>query len=251
MIDEIKNNLPWSPSQHLNHLVKDMGLTTKDAKTLIYYEGGDLMAYYYQVKESAYAHMVKVERDHKHAFDGFKDYARVAGNWVIHNLLGTLTKEKLTFEENPVPADKLGKLVQLVLDKMLSNGNAKKLLERLIFQPKPTDAETCLEKIARDEGLIVTPATEKEVKAVIEELFYDEKDANAVKARLEIKMLAEKANEEGVDEATKTKSDKRRAGLENMFLGKAMKKLGSKGQPDKVSRVLKEVIKAELTEKSS
>jgi Asp-tRNA(Asn)/Glu-tRNA(Gln) amidotransferase B subunit len=246
LIDEIKNKLPWSPSQHLNHLVKDLALTPKDAKTLIYYEGGDLLSYYYEVKKSAHTHITQVQRDSKHAFDGFNDYARVAANWVIHNLLGTLTKEKLTFEENPVPADKLGNMVQLVLDKMLSNGNAKKLLERLIFQPKPTDVATNLETIARDEGLIVTPATDAEVKAVLESIFADEKDAKIVKARLEIKMLQETIQKVDVDEQTKAKSEKRRAGLENMFLGMAMKKLGTKGQPDKVGRVLKEVIKADL-----
>ncbi|GAA5909736.1 glutamyl-tRNA(Gln) amidotransferase subunit PET112 [Sporobolomyces salmoneus] len=68
--------------------------------------------------------------------------SKVAANWVIHELLGQLTKNNLTLLNNPIDPEELGQLVDAVTENKLTGTNAKSLLRDYLASTTAPSSET-------------------------------------------------------------------------------------------------------------
>ncbi|GAA5831548.1 hypothetical protein JCM3766R1_001800 [Sporobolomyces carnicolor] len=67
--------------------------------------------------------------------------SKVAANWVIHELLGQLTKTGYTLLNNPIEPEEFGPLVDAVTENRLTGTNAKALLRDYLSGTVSTDSE--------------------------------------------------------------------------------------------------------------
>jgi aspartyl-tRNA(Asn)/glutamyl-tRNA(Gln) amidotransferase subunit B len=102
-VDEIKASLPELPDARKARFMADYGLSADDA--------GQLVA----ERESA---------DYFEAAAKGRD-AKLAANWVIHDLFGALNKAGLGIAESPVAAAALGGLIGLIADGAISGRIAR------------------------------------------------------------------------------------------------------------------------------
>jgi aspartyl-tRNA(Asn)/glutamyl-tRNA(Gln) amidotransferase subunit B len=108
-VGAIKDDLPELPDAKEARLQKDFGLAPADAALLAA-----------ERTTGDYFETVARGRD-----------AKLAANWVIHELSGLLNKAGLGIEESPVDADALGQLVGLIGDGTLSGRMAKEVFEEM------------------------------------------------------------------------------------------------------------------------
>ena len=102
-VNAIRATLPELPDARQARFVADYGLTADDA--------GQLVA----ERESA---------DYFETVAGGRD-ARLAANWVIHDLFGQLNRAETEIVDSPVPAEALGGLLDLIADGTISGRIAK------------------------------------------------------------------------------------------------------------------------------
>ena len=124
-IEGIRATLPELPDAKKQRFMDDMGLSAKDATTLV------------ADRESAeYFEAVAAKHD-----------AKKAANWVTNDLFGALNKAGLTITESPISADHMAKLLTLMDDGTISGKIAKDVFE--IMWETSDDPE----KIVEDKGL--------------------------------------------------------------------------------------------------
>ncbi len=124
-IEGIRATLPELPDDKKQRFMDDMGLSAKDATTLV------------ADRESAeYFEAVAAKHD-----------AKKAANWVTNDLFGALNKAGLTIAESPISADHMAKLLTLMDDGTISGKIAKDVFE--IMWETSDDPE----KIVEDKGL--------------------------------------------------------------------------------------------------
>ena len=124
-IEGIRATLPELPDAKKQRFMDDMGLSAKDATTLV------------ADRESAeYFEAVAAKHD-----------AKKAANWVTNDLFGALNKAGLTIAESPISADHMAKLLTLMDDGTISGKIAKDVFE--IMWETSDDPE----KIVEDKGL--------------------------------------------------------------------------------------------------
>ena len=124
-IEGIRATLPELPDDKKQRFMDDMGLSAKDATTLV------------ADRESAeYFEAVAAKHD-----------AKKAANWVTNDLFGALNKAGLTIAESPISADHMAKLLTLMDDGTISGKIAKDVFE--IMWETSGDPE----KIVEDKGL--------------------------------------------------------------------------------------------------
>ncbi|PIW26956.1 MAG: Asp-tRNA(Asn)/Glu-tRNA(Gln) amidotransferase GatCAB subunit B [Rhodospirillales bacterium CG15_BIG_FIL_POST_REV_8_21_14_020_66_15] len=124
-IEGIRASLPELPDAKKARFMADMGLSAKDATTLV------------ADRESAeYFEAVAARHD-----------AKKAANWVTNDLFGALNKAGLAIADSPILADHLSKLLTLMDDGTISGKIAKDVFE--IMWETSDDPE----KIVADKGL--------------------------------------------------------------------------------------------------
>ena len=108
-VDEIRKGLPELPDAKKLRFVGEMGLSEGDAEILV------------SEKEIAdYFEDLSVGRDPK-----------LSANWVIHELFARLKRDDLNIDNSPVKADRLGRLLDLIEDKTITNQIATSVLETM------------------------------------------------------------------------------------------------------------------------
>ena len=106
-VDAIAAGLPELPDDKKARLVKDIGLSAYDASIL--------------VSEKAIADFFeKVAKGR----DG-----KLAANWVINNFIGKLNESWQAIENTPISADKIGRIIDLIVKGEISNQIAKEVFE--------------------------------------------------------------------------------------------------------------------------
>ena len=121
-VDEIARGLPELPDAKKARFVSEYDLTQADSEILV------------AEKETAeYFEEVAMGRD-----------ARLAANWVIHELFAILKKAGTHISDSPVAAGELGKLVGLVSNKVISSRIAKEVFEEMVAEGK--DPEVIVEE---------------------------------------------------------------------------------------------------------
>ena len=108
-VDRLRVDLPELPDEKRARFVNDIGLTPVEASVLI---ANQQMAIFYETVAK-----------HDPA------NAKMAAKWVINELVGRLNKEGLGFDQSPVNADQLSKILMYIGAGVLSTKMAKELLD--------------------------------------------------------------------------------------------------------------------------
>ncbi|MGP5515566.1 Asp-tRNA(Asn)/Glu-tRNA(Gln) amidotransferase subunit GatB [Psychrobacter alimentarius] len=195
-VDEIKAAMPELPVARRARFEEALGLSEYDARILT---GSRQLADYFE------AVVAEV---------GQSD-AKMAGNWVMGDLLGALNKDDTDIIDSPISAKQLAGMLARIKDDTLSGKLAKKVFSAL-YEREGGDADNAADKIIKDKGL------------------KQETDTGAIKAIVE-DVIAK--NEAMVEEY--------RGGKEKAFnglVGQVMKASRGSANPQQVNQILKELL---------
>jgi len=195
-VDAIQAAMPELPVARRARFEEALGLSEYDARILT---GSRQIADYF---EDVVAEI------------GQKD-AKMAGNWVMGDLLGALNKDDTDIIDSPISAKQLAGMLKRIKDDTLSGKLAKKVFSAL-YEREGGDGDDAADKIIKDKGL------------------KQETDTGAIKAMVE-EVIAK--NEAMVEEY--------RGGKEKAFnglVGQVMKASRGSANPQQVNQILKELL---------
>ncbi|VVC76209.1 Aspartyl/glutamyl-tRNA(Asn/Gln) amidotransferase subunit B [Aquicella siphonis] len=111
LIEQVRRELPELPQQKRERFISQYGLSAYDAGILV--SSKDMAQFYEEVvRESG-------------------NQPKLAANWIISELLGSLNKAGLDISESPVSSAQLGKLISRIADDTISGKIAKTIFEAL------------------------------------------------------------------------------------------------------------------------
>ncbi len=189
-LEEIKANMPELPEERLERFIKELGLDQYSAKVLT---------------------------DNKELGDFFEESLRYYGqdpkltaNWLLNDLLGSLSEAGKDIESSPVSPQSLAELVKLIKENVLSSKLAKEVIKEMVATGKSPS------QIVEEKGLKQI-SDEGQIRSMIEEV------------------LRENSKE----------VERFKAGEEKVFgflVGQVMKKAKGKANPQLVNKLLKEML---------
>ena len=188
-VEEIKKNLPELPDAKKVRFISEYGVTESDAGILVADQ-----------ETAKYFEEVASGRDGK-----------LAANWVIHELFGVLNKVGKGITDSPIVADKLGNLVDLISNNVISSRIAKDVFEEMVATGK-------------DPGVIV-----------------EEKGLKQITDAGEIEIAVNNVIADNVDQVKKYREGNEK--LVGWFVGQVMKKTQGKANPQMVNELLLEKLK--------
>ncbi|MBZ1392997.1 MULTISPECIES: Asp-tRNA(Asn)/Glu-tRNA(Gln) amidotransferase subunit GatB [Psychrobacter] len=195
-VDAIKAAMPELPVARRARFEEALGLSEYDARILT---GSRQIADYF---EAVVAEVGQAD-------------AKMAGNWVMGDLLGALNKDDKDITHSPISAKQLAGMLKRIKDDTLSGKLAKKVFSAL-YEREGGDGDDAADKIIKDKGL------------------KQETDTGAIKAMVE-EVIAK--NEAMVEEY--------RGGKEKAFnglVGQVMKASRGSANPQQVNQILKELL---------
>ncbi|WP_296240564.1 MULTISPECIES: Asp-tRNA(Asn)/Glu-tRNA(Gln) amidotransferase subunit GatB [unclassified Psychrobacter] len=195
-VDSIRAAMPELPVARRARFEKALGLSEYDARILT---GSRQIADYF---EAVVAEIGQAD-------------AKMAGNWVMGDLLGALNKDDKEITDSPISAKQLAGMLKRIKDDTLSGKLAKKVFSAL-YERAGGDTDDAADKIIEDKGL------------------KQETDTGAIKAMVE-EVIAK--NEAMVEEY--------RGGKEKAFnglVGQVMKASRGSANPQQVNQILKELL---------
>ncbi|PYH45427.1 glutamyl-tRNA(Gln) amidotransferase subunit PET112 [Aspergillus saccharolyticus JOP 1030-1] len=152
LISELRRTLPTSSDALLSLLTgADYGLTVEDAKPLVELDEGARLEYYQDVVDLLRQQHPETGPKAQQAL------ARLAGNWVLHELGGLLTKADLAWDSQRVPAEALASLLDQLQQKRITGPTAKQVLS-LVFEGDQRPILQLLE----EENLLLRPLSREE-----------------------------------------------------------------------------------------
>lgn len=158
LVAELRNTLPAASDELIGVLTNPAyGLPIEDAKPLIELEEGARLEYYQDVV--GILHDLQQDQDPKTR----ATLGRVAGNWVLHELGGLLTKADLVWDPVRVPAQTLAHIIDQLQRKRITGPTAKQVLA-MVFDGDPRPVPQLLE----EENLLLRPLSREEYVALAE-----------------------------------------------------------------------------------
>lgn len=188
-VDALAAALPELPDAKKRRFVAVLGLTDYDAGVLV--DEPERAAYFERLAEG---------RD-----------AKTAANWVTGPLLGAVNKAGIAFEDAPVPAARLGALLDLVADDVISGSAAKQVFE-------------VMWETGGDPARIVDAKGLRQVS-----------DSGALSAAVQ-QVIADNPDKVAEFKAGKDK-------LFGFFMGQVMKATGGKANPKQATAILRAALK--------
>ena len=195
-VDSIRAAMPELPVARRARFEEALGLSEYDARILT---GSRQIADYF---EAVVAEVGQAD-------------AKMAGNWVMGDLLGALNKDDKEITDSPISAKQLAGMLARIKDDTLSGKLAKKVFSAL-YEREGGNDDDAADKIIEDKGL------------------KQETDTGAIKAMVE-EVIAK--NEAMVEEY--------RGGKEKAFnglVGQVMKASRGSANPQQVNQILKELL---------
>lgn len=157
LIESLQATLPSLPDVLVSQLTADYGLPIEDAKPLIELDNGARMEYYQDVVEIL--HSLHVDQDDKTR----AALARLAGNWLLHELGGLLTKTDRAWDTQVVPARSLADLIDHLHRRLITGPTAKQVLAAIFdgdHRPVP--------RLLEEDNLLLRPLSREEYLALAE-----------------------------------------------------------------------------------
>ena len=195
-VDSIRAAMPELPVARRARFEEALGLSEYDARILT---GSRQIADYF---EAVVAEVGQAD-------------AKMAGNWVMGDLLGALNKDDKEITDSPISAKQLAGMLARIKDDTLSGKLAKKVFSAL-YEREGGDADDAADKIIEEKGL------------------KQETDTGAIKAIVE-EVIAKNA----------AMVEEYRGGKEKAFnglVGQVMKASRGSANPQQVNQILKELL---------
>ena len=195
-VDSIRAAMPELPVARRARFEKALGLSEYDARILT---GSRQIADYF---EAVVAEIGQAD-------------AKMAGNWVMGDLLGALNKDDKEITDSPISAKQLAGMLARIKDDTLSGKLAKKVFSAL-YEREGGDADDAADKIIEEKGL------------------KQETDTGAIKAIVE-EVIAKNA----------AMVEEYRGGKEKAFnglVGQVMKASRGSANPQQVNQILRELL---------
>ena len=195
-VDSIRAAMPELPVARRARFEEALGLSEYDARILT---GSRQIADYF---EAVVAEIGQAD-------------AKMAGNWVMGDLLGALNKDDKEITDSPISAKQLAGMLARIKDDTLSGKLAKKVFAAL-YEREGGDADDAADKIIEEKGL------------------KQETDTGAIKAIVE-EVIAKNA----------VMVEEYRGGKEKAFnglVGQVMKASRGSANPQQVNQILKELL---------
>lgn len=156
LVESLKENLPQLPDAQLHTLISEYGLPIEDAKPLIELDDGARLEYYQDV--------VDLLRDSANSSDQTRAIlARMAANWVLHELGGLLTKADRTWDAEIVPARSLATLIDHLQRKLITGPTAKQVLAAVFDGDRRP-----IPQLLEEDNLLLRPLSREEYLALAE-----------------------------------------------------------------------------------
>ncbi|KAJ5953644.1 hypothetical protein N7454_000540 [Penicillium verhagenii] len=150
LIARLQETLPMAPDTLLMQLIgPEYGLPLEDAKPLIELDDGARLEYYQDVVDIL--HKDDLDKSTQAAL------ARMAGNWVLHELGGLLTKADETWRSDIVPAQSLADLIDHIHRNLVTGPTAKQVLAAIFdgdHRPVP--------QMLEEDNLLLRPLSREE-----------------------------------------------------------------------------------------
>jgi aspartyl-tRNA(Asn)/glutamyl-tRNA(Gln) amidotransferase subunit B len=171
LIARLQETLPTPPDQLVVQLTgPEYGLAIEDAKPLIELDDGARLEYYQDVVDSLRS--LRTDQDRQlHAA-----LARMAGNWVLHELGGLLTKADRAWDPAIVPARSLADLIDHLQRKLITGPTAKQVLAAIFdgdHRPVPQmleEDQLLLRPLSREEYLALAEAAISQNPQMVEQI---------------------------------------------------------------------------------
>ncbi|KAJ5736309.1 uncharacterized protein N7483_001434 [Penicillium malachiteum] len=151
LIAHLQENLPTSPDALLAQLTgSEYGIPIEDAKPLIELDDGARLEYYQDVVDILHTL-------HGDSGQSTAALARIAANWVLHELGGLLTKADRSWDAEIVPARSLAELVHQLQMKKITGPTAKQVLAGIFEGDR-----RAVSQILEEENLLLRPLSRDE-----------------------------------------------------------------------------------------
>ncbi|KAL2838874.1 glutamyl-tRNA amidotransferase subunit B [Aspergillus pseudodeflectus] len=158
LVAEVAASLPTVPDTLLDMLVgPTYKLPIEDAKPLVDLEDGARLEYYQDVVDI----LRSLQQDLPSKAQS--DLGRIAGNWVLHELGGLLTKADLPWDAERVSAQSLAAIIDNLQRKQITGATAKQVLGMLFDGDRRPVAQ-----LLEEENLILRPLSREEYIALAE-----------------------------------------------------------------------------------
>ena len=158
LVSSLGDNLPSSPDNLVVQLVgPEYGLSIDDAKPLIELDDGARLEYYQDVVDILRS-LRAGQDDQTHAA-----LARMAGNWVLHELGGLLTKADRAWDPTVVPARSLADLIDHLHHKRITGPTAKQVLAAVFDGDRRP-----IPQLLEEDNLLLRPLSREEYLALAE-----------------------------------------------------------------------------------
>ena len=175
VVSHLQKTLPTLPDDLLVMLtdLEQYGLSMTDAKILLSIDDGGRLDYFQEVVDAVRLrrHFQKVADALRQRLDDTesenmdKGLARVAGNWVLHELGALLTTSEMTWAENKVSSGVLAEIIDQLLHNKVTGSTAKQVL-KMVFEGD----ERSVEQIINEDGLAFRPLSDEEYEALAKEV---------------------------------------------------------------------------------
>ncbi|MBM4166576.1 MAG: Asp-tRNA(Asn)/Glu-tRNA(Gln) amidotransferase subunit GatB [Ignavibacteria bacterium] len=193
---KVKSELPEHPTTRRARFISDYGLPKYDADVLTQEK------HYAEYFENALAGLS----------NRTKENIKSVSNWIMTNVLRVVSEKNISFEQFPIAANNLGKLVSLIDNGTISNKLAKEVFEEMLKSNEEPNA------IVQRKGLVQV-SDSSEIEKIVREI------------------VSNPANAEQVQ--------KYRSGNEKVlayFVGEIMKATKGKANPKIVNEVLRKYL---------
>jgi aspartyl-tRNA(Asn)/glutamyl-tRNA(Gln) amidotransferase subunit B len=158
LVAEVAASLPTVPDTLLDMLVgPTYKLPIEDAKPLVDLEDGARLEYYQDVVDI----LRSLQQDLPSKAQS--DLGRIAGNWVLHELGGLLTKADLPWDAERVSAQSLAAIIDNLQRKQITGATAKQVLGMLFDGDRRPVAQ-----LLEEENLILRPLSREEYMTLAE-----------------------------------------------------------------------------------
>jgi aspartyl-tRNA(Asn)/glutamyl-tRNA(Gln) amidotransferase subunit B len=158
LLSSLNSTLPISPDSLITLLVgEEHRLSIDDAKPLIDLDNGARLEYYHDVVDAL--RILQEDQDARTR----AGLGRVAGNWVLHELGGLLTKTEREWDAEIVPAESLAHLIDQLQRKRITGPTAKQVLATIFDGDRRSVSE-----ILEEENLLLRPLSREEYVALAE-----------------------------------------------------------------------------------
>lgn len=157
LVNLINDNLPTLPDSLVQTLRTGYGLSIEDARPLIELDDGARLEYYRDVVDILYS--LYADRDNKIQ----AAVARTAGNWVLHELGGLLTKADRPWDEEIVPARSLADLIDHLQRNLITGPTAKQVLAAVFDGDRRP-----IPQLLEEDNLLLRPLSREEYLALAE-----------------------------------------------------------------------------------